>query len=101
MTSKYPKASLWRMKKAELLSIAESENIVVDPKLTRAKIIAEIIKIEAVDLPPTVTTFGGPAIPVPADPVESQASLPELDDYEEDDLPPASVRIQRIRKLKE
>lgn len=94
MTSKYPNASLWRMKKVELLKIVESEpSLLVDEKMTRAEIISEILTIEFEEIPVTVITES-PVFAIPG-PVKDLS-----EEEEEDDLPPAlpvSARIQRIR----
>ena len=94
MTAKYPKASLWKMKKVELLIIADSEpTIDANEEMTRAEIIGEILTIESDVVPVTAITESPGQIPPP---------VPELlEEEEEDDLPPASVRVRRIRKLKE
>ncbi|KKM92632.1 hypothetical protein LCGC14_1216540 [marine sediment metagenome] len=95
MTAKYPKVSLWKMKKVELLIIADSEpTIDADEKMTRAEIIGEILTIESDVIPVTVISEYPVQAPPPVPPV------PELSE-EEDDLPPASVRVRRIRKLTE
>ncbi len=94
MTAKYPKVSLWKMKKVELLIIADSEpTIDTDEEMTRAEIIGEILTIESDVVPVTVITEA-PGLPV-------LVTHDGYEEEEEDDLPPASVRVRRIRKLTE
>lgn len=95
MASKYPKTGLWRMLKVELLAIADSEpSVLANKKMTRAQIIAEIVKVEEVSPPAQMSATEAPGIAG----VVIEQSIPIGPGYKEEDMTPASTRIERIRQ---
>lgn len=73
MAKKYPYSALRKMKQIELLAIADAEGLTVDADIHRSSLISILCELEIETPPP----------PPPPPP--------------EEDLPPASVRIRRIR----
>lgn len=84
----YSSKALFRMKKVELVAIAQSFNIDFDPDEThRATLISMILDYQTPEPSPMPMARGDSAQTSPASPV----SEPEVEG------PPASVRVRRIR----
>ena len=81
MAKKYPAQSLMKMKKIELLAIADAEGLTITSDIHRSKLISILSDLELE--PP----------PAPPPPPPQPGGAPPLEPGEE----PASVRIRRIR----